>query len=634
MQARHAKAMPAVGTAALLLASASLLVGAAVVKDGVHSSLWGKDGELWKPDGRLPDFSFAGYKQGNEPLPGPAVTRSVLDFRQPGMNDTAMFAAAFDWANSQPPQEEGHLVLGIPAGSYTLESRFYIRRSRTIVRGAGRERTILTYPKSLSQLYGPSPLEPVTGGYVNAGAFIALEGSSKKGQGPLLASISSPASKGDRSVTVEDASQLVQGQYVDLWYRDINNVFNTAMFDNEWEPTSKYVNRTSVKLTTKIVSIDGNAITLERYLPYGINPGVVNDAAIYALADTVNDAGVEGLTFAFAWEPYAGHHLERGWCALDFQFVYNCWARNIGTVNADNTVVMTGASAITISDVLIERTESRQNSIPNAFDEPANYDGHWGVHHARTFDILVERFNMSDVKLAHDVGTGSGSKFGVFMDGVMADGNMDLHRALAGPTLYTHIDAGKGTDALSSGGPPASGPNALAGTTWWNIAANRDIKPNKSNGTVFGDCSFGPVINLVMLQIEADELDSMCSTWLYEPDVVEPENIYVAQLEKLRGISYKPPPPVPSLELATQSPSPELAPQPPSPELAPQPSNLELAPQPPALPGAPAPEQAVWAYPPAEAPLPAQATSSAGRFSRLAACASAAAAFSTLLLAL
>lgn len=126
----------------------------------------------------------------------------------------------------------------------------------------------------LSQLYGPSPLEPVTGGYVNAGAFIALEGSSKKGQGPLLASISSPASKGDRSVTVsaggkgpcarcpglqavpcrlhhapgfacmqspsqvsalhpclqvEDASQLVQGQYVDLWYRDINNVFNTAM---------------------------------------------------------------------------------------------------------------------------------------------------------------------------------------------------------------------------------------------------------------------------------------------------------------------------------------------------------------------------------------------------------------------
>jgi hypothetical protein len=51
----------------------------------------------------------------------------------------------------------------------------------------------------------------------------------------------------------------------------------------------------------------------------------------------------------------------------------------------------------------------------------------------------------------------------------MADGNMDLHRALAGPTLYTNIDAGIGTNALYSGGPSTSGPNALAGTTWWNI---------------------------------------------------------------------------------------------------------------------------------------------------------------------
>lgn len=41
--------------------------------------------------------------------------------------------------------------------------------------------------------------------------------------------------------------------------------------------------------------------------------------------------------------------------------------------------------------------------------------------------------------------------------------------------------------------------------------SNRDIKPNKSNGTVFGDCSFGPVINLVMLQIEADEVRPLCT---------------------------------------------------------------------------------------------------------------------------
>lgn len=42
----------------------------------------------------------------------------------------------------------GYLVLGIPEGNYTLEARFFIRRSRTVVRGAGRGRTILSFPKS------------------------------------------------------------------------------------------------------------------------------------------------------------------------------------------------------------------------------------------------------------------------------------------------------------------------------------------------------------------------------------------------------------------------------------------------------------------------------------------------------
>lgn len=94
---------------------------------------------------------------------------------------------------------------------------------------------------------------------------------------------------------------------------------------------------------------------------------------------------------------------------------------------------------------------------------------------------------------------------------------------------------------------------------------------------------------------------------LYEPDVVEPENIYVAQLKKLRGITNVPAPPLPS---------------------------LELAPQPPALPGAPAPEQGTWAEPPGEAPLPAPASSSASGRQLVAGAAAAAAALSTLLLAL
>ena len=45
-----------------------------------YSRLWGKSGELWEPASRLPDFSFAGYHMGEEPIPKVPVKLNVKDF--------------------------------------------------------------------------------------------------------------------------------------------------------------------------------------------------------------------------------------------------------------------------------------------------------------------------------------------------------------------------------------------------------------------------------------------------------------------------------------------------------------------------------------------------------------------------
>lgn len=71
-----------------------------------------------------------------------------------------------------------------------------------------------------------------------------------------------------------------------------------------------------------------------------------------------------------------------------------------------------------------------------------------------------------------------------------SDGNLDLHRGLAGPTLYANINVGKGSDALGSGGPSRAGPNSVAYSTWWNIRSNNPIDPNHSNNKP-GSCLFG-----------------------------------------------------------------------------------------------------------------------------------------------
>src|SRR3989304_4474548 len=48
------------------------------------SQLWGQQGELWSPQSRLPDFSFAGYHMGEDPVPNVPVRANVKNFGAKG----------------------------------------------------------------------------------------------------------------------------------------------------------------------------------------------------------------------------------------------------------------------------------------------------------------------------------------------------------------------------------------------------------------------------------------------------------------------------------------------------------------------------------------------------------------------
>ena len=202
--------LAALAAAAVAAVSAAVGASSGALPEGT-SSLWGKAGELWDPAGALPDFSYAGarrgwavaillpapcclwpvrapalpsftppagYMQGAEPLPAPLVTRSVLDWRAAG-GDTEMLLAAVAWANAQP-ESAGFIVLGVPAGEWTLEQPLILTRSRTVLRGEGSAASVLHVPQSAPWRRAAVLRGASTGSAEATGAVAAREQSNQR----------------------------------------------------------------------------------------------------------------------------------------------------------------------------------------------------------------------------------------------------------------------------------------------------------------------------------------------------------------------------------------------------------------------------------------------------------------------
>ena len=70
------------------------LSGAANAAKAETSDLWGAAGEKWTPESRLPDFSLAGYRRGEEPFRIPKAQVSVAAFGAKGDGKTDSTAAS------------------------------------------------------------------------------------------------------------------------------------------------------------------------------------------------------------------------------------------------------------------------------------------------------------------------------------------------------------------------------------------------------------------------------------------------------------------------------------------------------------------------------------------------------------
>ena len=86
-----------------------------------YSDLWGRGGQKWTPASRLPDFSFAGYRHGERPIPRVKTAVTVTQFGAKGdgrHDDTKSFVQAI------AKVQRGAVY--VPPGRYKITDILYI----------------------------------------------------------------------------------------------------------------------------------------------------------------------------------------------------------------------------------------------------------------------------------------------------------------------------------------------------------------------------------------------------------------------------------------------------------------------------------------------------------------------------
>jgi hypothetical protein len=358
--------------------------------------------------------------------------------------------------------------------------------SNVVLRGAGRESTILRFTRTLDDGYRPARQSngnsrwSWTGGQV---WFIAAERRARSESedyagtegwllGDTLAEVGA-ASRGQRTLLVSDTSKLRAGDLVvlecdnppdaTLLMHLAGDIPGTRSYD--WPSRApqlvtgsggQYIQYALLQWPVRIEAVLGTRLVkLAQPIRYDLRPGW--PARLRALGPTVHDSGVEDLTIRNDVVAMTAHNKHPGSNGVCFQAVHDCWARDVRVENCDLGFGFTTAKSNTLTRVTV---------------------GGRSAHHSfacrmQSHDNLVDDFEIEAFTVPvpagavhHGLNLEGLSSGNVWRRGTMAEGTFDSHRALPFENARTNIAL---VNNGRVGGSAASGPLFGARIAHWNI---------------------------------------------------------------------------------------------------------------------------------------------------------------------
>ena len=489
--------------------------------NGQHSDLWGQRGELWTPTGRLPDVAYAGYERGEQAIPSPAVVANVRDFGARGdgvADDTQAFQAAIR-ATAQ-----GAIL--VPAGRYTITDFVTIDKPNLVLRGEGRDRTVLWFPRPLTDVkpnWGATTTGQRTSNYSWSGGYLVLSGSFNQ---QTLASIVATARRGDTWLPVSTVAAFSVGQWVDVRVTDDEARSLTTWLYNDDPGSLSEMSAQTARQVARVDAVDlaGGRIRIDRPLRFETRPAF--SPVVRSFRPTVTGSGFEDMTLEFPQTPWQGEFSELGYNGVNVGTAAHCFVRRLRLVNAEGGIFVSGVHN-TIEDVELLATKPPYTA--NKYLTTTGCNGHHGISVGGS-DNLVTRFDLR-MSYVHDLSVeGGGSAGNVFSAGRADDMAFDHHKKAPHGNVFTDIDAGAGNRIWRCGGGANLGRQSGGWETFWNIRAAKALG--------YPPAGWGPwSMSLVGFTTASASTKEPSGVWFeaIDPASLAPANLHAAQLARRLG---------------------------------------------------------------------------------------------------
>ncbi|WP_271077279.1 glycosyl hydrolase family 28-related protein [Aurantiacibacter sp. MUD61] len=441
----------------------------------------------------LPDFSYAGYGYGAEPIPHIETVIDVADHgavADDDLDDSAALIAAIAAASDH----SGPVRVQLGAGRYILSEILWIERSGVVLAGmgSGEGGTELYMPRPLNQIDDGGTLDELReylvrydkrerqpqnnldvlfSEYSWSGGFVWTRYPGGRHATYLeeydrpideVTDIASGA-RGALQLRVADTSDLSVGDVLQIhWHNRAGEdgplIAELYGEDRDGFPVGDrhwmLPNRPLVRQATRIEAINNGIVTIADPLLHDISDEL---PAYFARWDHISEVGIQDLAFQFPVNPEFGHHNEAGYNAVYFTGVYNGWIDNVRIDYSDAGILTDDLANVTISNVT------------TTGDHTAHYSVHLGnVHNVLVTDnevfnptVHTFSFNTQATRSVYQRSTG------------WTQPTLDQHAGANHQNLYDQIRVHVRPNGETDGGTPSYNLFRAGGAGYWRPGHGR-----------------------------------------------------------------------------------------------------------------------------------------------------------------